>query len=168
MLRGWVINPVSANISFAALCRVDEEHAALWEGAGSARYNSVRTRFSWRKKTSGVKINLSKGVYLHPYSLFSRPCPETLFWTQEFLQMTYHNVPHNTQERLSLRELCQAGKKIEKGTICKNSIKQVLLRLDYMLWPWFERVASYGSVYRVNLNICSFNSLVLPAWSTDH
>ena len=23
-------------------------------------------------------------------------------------------------------------------------------RLDYMLWPWFERVASYGSVYQVN------------------
>ena len=76
-----------------------------------------------------------------------------------------HNVPLHTQEALSLPELCQAGKNLEKDTIGKNQIELILFRLDYMLWPWFERVASYGSVYQVNLNICSVNflNLALPA-----
>ena len=79
--------------------------------------------------------------------------------------MLIHNVPLHTQEALSLPELCQAGKNLEKDTIGKNQIQLILFRLDYMLWPWFERVASYGSVYQVNLNICSFNflNLALPA-----
>ena len=70
--------------------------------------------------------------------------------------MLIHNVPLHTQEALSLPELCQAGKNVEKDTIGKNQIQLILFRLDYMLWPWFERVASYGSVYQVNL-IFSFN-----------
>ena len=66
--------------------------------------------------------------------------------------MLIHNVPFNTQELLSLLELYQAGKKIKKKG--GNSTKEILIRLDYMLWPWFERVASYGGVYQVQLPTC--------------
>ena len=50
------------------------------------------------------------------------------------------------QEPLSLRDLCQDGEILQLNW--NNTIST--RRLDYMLWPWFERVASYGSVYQVN------------------
>ena len=50
------------------------------------------------------------------------------------------------QEPLSLRDLCQDGENLQLNW---NNIISTR-RLDYMLWPWFERVASYGSVYQVN------------------
>ena len=50
------------------------------------------------------------------------------------------------QEPLSLRDLCQDGEILQPNW--NNTIST--RRLDYMLWPWFERVASYGSVYQVN------------------
>ena len=48
---------IPTNISFAALCRVNAEYAALWEGAGPTRYKIVWIRLSlkhlWSQNQSG-------------------------------------------------------------------------------------------------------------------
>ena len=108
--------------------------------------------------------------------LFKDVSPEKKLWRE--------NLYHYVQEDLSLRilplfqtisgnivlisicwfiiprnyflcgNIARLVRKQKKKQLAK--IKQILFRLDYMLWPWFERVASYGSVYQVILTLFLF------------